>query len=115
MIIVVISDINGLNTISDDLLKKVTLAHDLLFINIEDASMFGSSIYDLDSETNIPKLISKNKKLKEIENTTRSEIVNSNFKRLEKYRVTGVSITSKKEVVTKIIDLLERHKHAVGR
>ena len=115
MIIVVISDINGLNSISDELLKKVTMAHDMLFINIEDASMFGTNLYDLDSETNIPKLISKNKKLKEIEIQTKNEMVKSNFKRLEKYRVTGVSITSKKEVVSKIIDLLERHKHAVGR
>ena len=115
MIIVVISDINGLNSISDELLKKVTMAHDMLFINIEDASMFGTNLYDLDSETNIPKLISKNKKLKEIETQTKNEMVKSNFKRLEKYRVTGVSITSKKEVVSKIIDLLERHKHAVGR
>ncbi len=115
MIIVVISDIDGLTTISDDIVKKVTLAHDMLFINIEDASMFGANLYDLDSEVNIPKLISKNKELKEIEIKTKKELVETNFKRLEKYRVTGVSISSKKEVVEKIIDLLERHKHAVGR
>ena len=115
MIFVVISDIDGLTNINEDLLKKITAAHDLLFININDATMYGNDLFDLDSEVNIPKLIAKNKKLFELENKTKEEIINNNFKKLAKYRITGVTINSKKEIVDKLIDLLERHNHAVGR
>ena len=115
MIMVVISDIGGLQTIDEEILKKVTGAHDLLFINIDDASMFGNDIYDLDSKSDLPKFITKHKDLMNIEKNAKQQIIDSNFKRLEKYRVTGTTISSKKEVVSKLIDLLERHNHAVGR
>lgn len=115
MIFVVISDIDGLLTIKDEVLKKISGAHDLLFINIEDASMFGDDLYDLDSSLNIPKILSKNKKILELEEKKKGELIKSNFKRLEKYRITSVSIKNKSEIVSKLIDLLERHNHAVGR
>ena len=115
MIIVVISDIAGLQTISDDVLKKVTGAHDLLFINIDDASIFGNDIYDIDDKSNIPKFISKQKDLVNLEKNTKEKLIKDNFKRLEKYRITGTTISNKKEIVDKLIDLLERHNHAVGR
>ena len=115
MIFVVISDIAGLQNLSDETLKRVTGAHDVLFINIEDGSMFGSEIYDLDENHNLPKLITKNKKIIDLEQKERARIIEENFRRINKYRVTGVSISNKKEVVDKLIDLLERHNHAVGR
>ena len=58
MIIVVISDISGLDSISDETLKKVTGVHDMLFINIGDASIVGDDLYDLDSSYNVPSFIS---------------------------------------------------------
>ena len=115
MIIVVISDIAGLQSIEDEVLKKVTGAHDLLFINIDDASLFGDDIYDLDSKSNLPKFISKQKDLINLENSTKKQIIETNTKRIEKYRVTSTTITNKKEIVDKLINLLERHNHAVGR
>ena len=115
MIVVVISDISGLNSISDKTLKKITYVHDLLFINIEDGSLFGDNVFDIDGNMNIPKFIANNKKLIELENSERNRIINENFNRLKRYRVTGVSISNKKEIVSKLIDLLERHNHAVGR
>ena len=54
-------------------------------------------------------------KIKEIASRERQKIIDDNFNRLKKYRVTGVSISNKKEIVTKLIDLLERHNHAMGR
>ena len=71
---VVISDIAGLESIDDNILKKVTGAHDLLFINIEDASIVGNELYDIDSSLNIPKYISKNENIKNLETATRNQI-----------------------------------------
>ena len=50
MIVIVISDISGLNSIDDKVLKKITYVHDCLFINIEDGSLFGDNVFDLDGD-----------------------------------------------------------------
>ncbi len=113
MIFVIVSDISGMDSIDDHLLKNVTASHDLLFINISDASLFGDDLYDLDEKHNIPRLFSKNNILKEVEARTKKELIEKQTNLFTKYRVTSTTISSKKEIVNKLIDLLERHNHAV--
>ena len=114
MIFVVISDLLGMENISENILKKITMAHDLLFINIGDASIYGDNLFDLDSDKNIPKFIANNKKIKDIETKIKDEIFTKNEQKLKKYRVSTVTINSKNEIVKMLIDLLERHNHAVN-
>ena len=113
MIYIVISDLDGANNISDKVLRKVTASHDLLFINISDASMYGDSLYDIDSNSNVPFYISRNKKLKEVEENIKKQVYNSCVRKFKKYRISTVTISSKSEIVNCLIDLLERHNHAV--
>ena len=113
MIYIVISDLDGANNISDKVLRKVTASHDLLFINISDASIYGDSLYDIDSNSNVPFYISRNKKLKEVEENIKKQVYNSCVRKFKKYRISTVTISSKSEIVNCLIDLLERHNHAV--
>ena len=113
MIYIVISDLDGANSISDKVLRKVTASHDLLFINISDASMYGDNLYDIDSNSNVPFYISRNKKLKEVEENIKKQVYNSCVRKFKKYRISTVTISSKSEIVNCLIDLLERHNHAV--
>lgn len=113
MIYIVISDLDGANNISDKVLRKVTASHDLLFINISDASMYGDNLYDIDSNSNVPFYISRNKKLKEVEENIKKQVYNSCVRKFKKYRISTVTISSKSEIVNCLIDLLERHNHAV--
>ena len=113
MIYIVISDLDGANSISDKVLRKVTASHDLLFINISDASMYGDSLYDIDSNSNVPFYISRNKKLKEVEENIKKQVYNSCVRKFKKYKISTVTISSKSEIVNCLIDLLERHNHAV--
>ena len=113
MIYIVISDLDGANNISDKVLRKVTASHDLLFINISDASMYGDNLYDIDSNSNVPFYISRNKKLKEVEENIKKQVYNSCVRKFRKYRISTVTISSKSEIVNCLIDLLERHNHAV--
>ena len=115
MIVVVISDITGLNNLDERVLKKITHNHDMLFVNIEDASICGEDIFDIEEDSDIPRFISKNINLKQVETKERRRIITNSFNRLKKYRITGVSISNKREIVDKLINLLERHNHAVGR
>ena len=113
MIFVIISDISGMESIDSSLLKNVTSSHDLLFINISDASLFGDDLYDLDDKINVPKIFSKNNTLKEIEEKTKKDLIEKQNNLFTKYRVSFTTINSRSEIINKIIDLLERHNHAV--
>lgn len=113
MIYIVISDLDGANNITEKVLKKVTASHDLLFINISDASIYGDNLFDINENKNIPLFISKNKKLKEVEENIKNNTYDSCVKKFKKYKISTVTISSKNEIVNNLIDLLERHNHAV--
>ena len=115
MIYIVISDLDGVNNITENVLKKVTASHDLLFINISDASICDKDLYDLNEDKDIPKYISRNKILKDEEEKIKKEIEDKCNKKLKKYRISTVTISSKKDIVNNIIDLLERHNHVIRR
>ena len=115
MIYIVISDLDGANNITENTLKKVTTSHDLLFINISDASIYGDDLFDLNDNNNVPFYISKNKKLKEVEENIKRQVYESCLEKFKKYRISSVTISSKDEIVNNLIDLLERHNHAVRK
>ena len=115
MIYIIISDLAGANDITENILKKVTASHDILFINISDASICGDDLYDINEDSDIPLYISKNKKLKEVETDIKNKLYESCVKKFKKYRISTVTISSKDEIVNSLIDLLERHNHAIRR
>jgi hypothetical protein len=115
MIYIIISDLAGANDITENILKKVTASHDILFINISDASICGDDLYDINEDSDIPLYISKNKKLKEVEADIKNKLYESCVKKFKKYRISTVTISSKDEIVNSLIDLLERHNHAIRR
>ena len=113
MIYIVISDLDGANNITENTLRKITSSHDILFINISDASIYGDNLYDIDSNSDIPFYISKSKKLKDMEEKIKKQINDSCIKKFKKYKISTVTISNKKEIVNCLIDLLERHNHAI--
>ncbi len=115
MIIVVISDIAGLNQLDEKIVRRVVLNHDMMFVNINDASMFGDNIFDIETKNDLPKFITKSKKIQEVEVQERKRIIEEKETLLKKYRVTVEEISSKSEIVNKLIDLLERHNNAIKR
>lgn len=111
MIIFVFTDINGLNNLDENILKKISLNNDVLFININDNSIFGEDIYDLSSNKYITSYLSNNKKLKEVESNIKNELINKNTSKLKKNGINITSISSKSEINNKIINLLEEHRY----
>lgn len=112
MIIFVITDLAGMDSVTENTLKQISILNDLMFINISDAYMTGNVAYDIDKRSYIPKAILTNNKLFELEKNKRNEIITSCNKRFKKYGVSGITISKENEIVTNIIDLLERHKNA---
>ncbi len=112
MIIFVITDLKGMNSITDKTLKELSMQNDVLFININDAYMFGENIFDLDSSEYIPTMLLKDKKLNKMEKETKEQIYKYNKERLRKNKICLVTISSLQEINPKIIELLESHKYA---
>ena len=47
MIIFVVTDIDGMSNISEGTLKKLSLLHDVMFVNVSDALMTGYNAFDV--------------------------------------------------------------------
>lgn len=127
MILVVISDLKGLNDLKEELLRKVAMNHDLLFVDVEDADITSAedvktkkigkknrqSNYDIDAKSNIPKFIAGNKDFAKKEKQIKIKILNEKTAILKKYKMSVVMIGAKAKIPDKLIDLLERHNHAI--
>ena len=112
MIIFVITDINGIENIKVNTLKKLNLNNDVLVININDNYMFGENIYDINDNNYIPEFLLKDNNLNMLEHNIKKEILNKNIDKFKKNNVSLTSISSKKQINYKIIELLKEHKYA---
>ena len=112
MIIFIITDIAGIENIQEDVLKKLTIQNDVMVMNISDADITGNRGYDMDNESYIPEIILKDMKLHNIEEKIKNQLYKAALKKFKKYKISMVTIDEEKEIVNKIIELLERHKNA---
>ena len=112
MIIFIITDIAGIENIQEDVLKKLTIQNDVMVMNISDADITGNRGYDMDNESYIPEIILKDMKLHNIEENIKNQLYEAALKKFKKYKISMVTIDEEKEIVNKIIELLERHKNA---
>jgi uncharacterized protein (DUF58 family) len=111
MVIILITDMAGMDTLNEKILRKITVNNDLLVINIEDAYMYGDDVFDVDRgkyEDDYTSRRSKLLKAEQKERQSRYLKINERFKR---YGVSYISISSEKDIIEKVIELFERHKH----
>ena len=112
MIIFIITDIDGLNNISEETLRKLSLLHDVMFINISDALMTGYNAFDVDKDCYIPDYILEDQKLKDIELDIKTKIYEETKEKFKKYKIITTTINKQKDIVSDVFKLLERRKNA---
>lgn len=112
MIIFIITDLAGIDEIKSKTLKMLKKKHDVLIIGINDAYMHGDQLFDISSEEYIPSFLLQNKKLWEVEKEIKKDLITKNKRKLKSNSVAFTTISSQKEINTKIIQLLEEHKYA---
>lgn len=110
MIVVLVTDVRGFKNISEANLKRLLVAHDVLALNISDASLNGAKAYDLNRENSFPAFLTKNKKIqntmKEANLRLQAEITD----KLKKYGISCSTIDYIDELDREIVDLLARHR-----
>lgn len=111
-IIFLITDIKNLNNIDLSIINKLSVNNNILIININDHNITGRNLYKINNNKNIPSFFTNDKKLLNKEIELKSKILNNKKEELSKYRIPITSISSQKEIITKLIKLLEEYKYA---
>ncbi len=111
-IIFIATDIYGMSNVQERLLKVLSVRNNILFINVEDTELSGDKVLDLENDTIIPKMLLNNKKLIAIDKELKEKKKEESLDKLKKYGIPLVNVSGQKDVVPKIIELLEKHKYA---
>lgn len=112
MIIFVVTDIDGIDKIKTNTLKKLNQNSDVLVININDNYMFGDNIYDVSLREYLPEFLLKDPNLNIIEQNVKKKVLNRNVTRFKKNNIPIISISSIKQINYKIVELLKEHSYA---
>ena len=108
----IVTDLAGLEEIDEEKIKTIAYRNDIMMIIIDDIGLFNTKSYDVDKRKYFSAMFLKNKKLARIESEEKEKIFNELINKYNKYKITIVRINNKAEIISKIIELLERHRDA---
>lgn len=111
MIIAIVTDLRGINSISETSLKRLKVMHDVLIINVADAGIFGKEVYNIENNTYLPSFFTKDKKLARKEQEQKLFLQKQGEHKLAKYGVSCITIDGSKDYDNCIVELLEKHKN----
>ena len=112
MIIFIITDIDGMVNLSEQTLKKISLKHDVMIVNISDALMTGINAFDIEQENYIPEYLLEDERLKKAEIEVKNQVYESVKEKLKKYNIMTTTINKQEDIVKDVYKLLERRKNA---
>lgn len=110
MIILIVTDVRGINAIEDRNLKRLLVAHDILLINISDAALQGRDVYEIEEESYMPAFFTKDKKFTEYTQNKTRELTEAAEKKLKHFGIPSSTVDYLDELDREIIALLEKHK-----
>ncbi|MCR5654618.1 MAG: DUF58 domain-containing protein [Lachnospiraceae bacterium] len=112
MMIFVITDFAGLDTLDDELLAKLTINNDVFVFNIDDAYYTSGHAFDMDENRYVDDYLGSNRLLRALERTKRGEVVGAMSERCRRYRMNMETIKKEDDIIDSIVNLLEKHSHA---
>lgn len=110
MIIALVTDYEGIRSISEATLRLLLLQHDLLVIVTSDMPMTGKKVYDIGAKNYVPSFLSESKSLGRLEQEERSKLKAECEEKLKRYGIAKIEISNTDEIDREIIALLEQHK-----
>ena len=110
MIVVIVTDMEGISKVSESLLRQLILVHDVLLINVSDADVFGKNVYGIEQSDYLPAYITRSKKLRKLQQDEKRRILAECDNKLKRNGIAMTTIRSSSHVERGIIELLEKHK-----
>lgn len=112
MIMFIITDLEGIESINELYFRELSMRHDIMVICVSDGYVYGKDVYDMDNDSYIPNIFSKNTTLFELETELKENLYFSCINKISKYKISIVNIDNIDEIPFKIIKLLEDYKYA---
>lgn len=125
MIVILVTDVRGFRNITDKNLKRLLVAHDVLALNISDASFYTDETskqysnhvprvrkgaLNLHTSNAMPAFLTKNKKLTRVMRERNLKLAGEVTEKLKKYGISVSTIDYLEELDKEIIDLLAKHR-----
>ena len=110
MIVVMVTDTEGILNLQDNLLGQITMVHDVLLINVSDADIFGKKVYNVDDDGYIPPFISQSKAIQREQKRIQEDMEKQATVKLNRYGIPWVEVDTQNRVDGKIAELLEKNK-----
>ena len=110
MIVVMVTDTEGILSLQENLLGQITMVHDVLLINVSDADIFGKKVYNVDDAGYIPPFISQSKAIQREQKKIQLEMEKQAAIKLNRYGIPWVEVDTENRVDGKIAELLEKNK-----
>lgn len=111
MILVIVTDMEGIREISETTFKRLLIQHDILLIRISDADMTGKKVYNMNEEKYLPEFFTSNKKLVELQEKKWKKLYKECIEKLKHFGIAMSSIDHRKDIDTKLIELLHKHRY----
>jgi len=114
MIVVVVTDIEGIERISETTLRRLLVADDVLFLNISDADFTRDKMFNMDSRSYVPDFFTHDKKLMSRVKQRKDERYARCMDKLKKYGIACSTIDYLDELDVEMMNLLGMHKAEVN-
>lgn len=110
MVVIIVSDLEGLRGISDINLKRIRVMNDVLMINVRDADLGGDRQYDLGENAYLGDFFSKDKKLRRIAVEEKERLDRECDAKLTRHGIVCANIDSIPGIEKEILSMLNKHK-----
>lgn len=111
MILIVVTDMEGIRGISETILKRVITLHDLLVIHVNDAEATGEMVYSMEEEMYLPEFFTENKKLARLQKERQEAVYKECEDKLKRFGIAVTTVSHKQEIDTKLTCLFQRQQH----
>jgi hypothetical protein len=113
MVVFIVTDIDGIASIDDRLMKEIGVLCDAMIIDIDDAYLIGGDSFDKEAGRYEPRFSLIDKKLATAERNERSRILAEADRLCDRYGAGRTRITGHAEVIDRTVELLGKDNHAV--
>ncbi len=111
MIIMVITDVAGLSEVTEPVLMRLSVNHDVNFFCLEDAYLTGQKVFDTAVSDYTDRFISRNRALRAMEEELRYNITDAFRTAAKRSRTTLSVLSSRNEIIDSIITSFERRRY----
>ncbi len=116
MFLFIITDVHGTLQISEDILRRLRVRHELMTIMIEDVSFTDEKyknnvVKDITDNSSLPRFLRTDRKLRKAEATMRENDINRASHSLKKLGIMNCHIYDTDHAIPEIFKMLEEQKH----